>query len=302
MADLRSYLAVPVVSRHGEVLGGLFFASSKPGVFTAQDEEIASGIAAQSGVAIDNARLFENAVRAQRELQTSNEELVTANRELEQFAYVASHDLQEPLRMVNSYTQLLLRRFGPALNDPDAAEFASYITSGVQHMQLLIHDLLTYSKVIHSDALEPGSEVDLNACLRQVLAMLQETISEPGAAVIAEPLPVVNGDASQFEQVLQNLISNALKYRSAGVPPEVRISAARTGNEWVVAVRDNGIGFDMQYAERIFGLFKRLHKADYPGTGIGLAICKRIVERCRGRMWAVSEPGQGSTFYFSLPA
>jgi light-regulated signal transduction histidine kinase (bacteriophytochrome) len=204
--------------------------------------------------------------------------------------------------MVNSYTQLLLRRFGPALNDPDAAEFASYITSGVQHMQLLIHDLLTYSKVIHSDALEPGSEVDLNACLRQVLAMLQETISEPGAAVIAEPLPVVNGDASQFEQVLQNLISNALKYRSAGVPPEVRISAARTGNEWVVAVRDNGIGFDMQYAERIFGLFKRLHKADYPGTGIGLAICKRIVERCRGRMWAVSEPGQGSTFYFSLPA
>ena len=298
---VRSYLAVPVISRGGEVLGGLFFASTKPGVFTEQDEEIAAGIAAQSGVAMDNARLFEASVRAQKELAESNEELLTANRELEQFAYVASHDLQEPLRMVNSYTQLLLRRFGPVMNDPDAQEFATYITNGVEHMQLLIQDLLTYSKVIHSDTPELENIVDLNACLRQVISMLQDTIGETGAVVTADTLPPVAGDQSQYEQVFQNLISNALKYRKADEPPQIHVSAARSGDEWAIAVKDNGIGFDMQYAERIFGLFKRLHKTEYPGTGIGLAICKRIIERCQGRMWAVSEVGKGSTFYFAVP-
>ena len=298
---VRSYLAVPVLSRHGEVLGKLVFASSKPDVFTQADEDLAAGIAAQSGVALDNARLFEESVRAQEQLQHSNEELLAANRELEQFAYVASHDLQEPLRMVNSYTQLLLRRFGPQMDNPDVKEFASYISGGVHHMQLLIQDLLVYSQVIHSDQLESAGTADLDAAVQQALAMLRETIVETGAVLFVEPLPLVAGDAGQFEQVFQNLISNALKYRRAEVAPEIRIYAEQTGDEWVVAVGDNGIGFDMQYAERIFGLFKRLHKAEYPGTGIGLAICKRIVERARGRMWAVSELGKGSTFYFSVP-
>ncbi len=301
-SDMRSYLAVPVTSRGGEILGRLVFASSKPDVFTRQDEELAAGIAAQSGVALDNARLFEESARAREQLQHSNEELLAANRELEQFAYVASHDLQEPLRMVNSYTQLLLRRFGRLIDDPDVTEFASYINNGVHHMQLLIQDLLIYSKVIHADTPEGAPLADLDAALHQAVAMLQETIVETGAILMVGPLPQVAGDQGQFEQVFQNLVSNALKYRQADRTPEIRIASKFQGNEWVIAVSDNGIGFDMQYADRIFGLFKRLHKAEYPGTGIGLAICKRIVERARGRMWAVSEPGKGSTFYFALPA
>jgi PAS domain S-box-containing protein len=220
------------------------------------------------------------------------------NRELEEFAYVSSHDLQEPLRMVNIYTQLLVRRF--AKDDGDAQQYAAFIQNGVARMEELLHDLLTFSRTIQSEN-SPITEADLSASLSRALSVLNVRIEEEGALVTAGPLPSVRGDEAQLAQVFQNLISNSLKYRRLDVSPEIRISAESHDNHWTISVRDNGIGFDPQYAERIFGLFKRLHKDAYPGTGLGLAICQRIVERYNGRMWAEGRPGEGSTFYFTFP-
>jgi PAS domain S-box-containing protein len=220
------------------------------------------------------------------------------NRELEEFAYVSSHDLQEPLRMVNIYTQLLVRRF--AKDDGDAQQYAAFIQNGVARMEELLRDLLTFSRTIQSEN-SPITEADLSASLSRALSVLNVRIEEEGALVTAGPLPSVRGDEAQLAQVFQNLISNSLKYRRLDVSPEIRISAESHDNHWTISVRDNGIGFDPQYAERIFGLFKRLHKDAYPGTGLGLAICQRIVERYNGRMWAEGRPGEGSTFYFTFP-
>ena len=229
-------------------------------------------------------------------------DLERANKELEEFAYVASHDLQEPLRMVNIYTQLMARELQPHLND-DSRGFAAQVGSGVKRMEQLLKDLLNFSHVIHTGQDEPRvlKSADLNASLAQALNTMQNRIEADGAVITTDFLPSLRGDESQLAQVFQNLISNALKYRKASDSPIVKITSRREGSELVVSVQDNGIGFSEEYAERVFGLFKRLHKDEYPGTGLGLAICKRIVERSGGRIWANSIVGEGSTFSFTLP-
>jgi PAS domain S-box-containing protein len=225
-------------------------------------------------------------------------ELERSNRELEQFAYVASHDLQEPLRMVSSYTQLLERRYRDKLDD-DAREFISYAVDGACRMQRLIQDLLEFSRVsTRGKRLEP---VDVNEVLGTVRANLSAAIEDAGALVTSEELPTVIADPTQMGQLLQNLVGNAIKFQGAE-SPRVRIAACERAEEWVVAVKDNGIGIEPEYFDRIFVIFQRLHvTADYPGTGIGLAVCKRIVERHGGRIWVESEPGNGATFFFSIP-
>ncbi len=202
--------------------------------------------------------------------------------------------------MVNIYTQQLLRRFVP--DQPNAHQYAAFIQQGVTRMQQLIHGLLEFSRTVHEGSLPPAGRADLSASLAEALSVLETRIQDNGATVSAAPLPVVCGDTHQLAHVFQNLIGNSLKYRKPDVAPEIYIAAMQTDGQWVVAVSDNGIGFDQQYAERIFGLFKRLHKDEYPGTGLGLSICQRIVERYGGRMWAEGRPGEGSTFFFALPA
>lgn len=235
------------------------------------------------------------------ERHQAEEALRAANAELEEFAFVASHDLQEPLRMINIYTQLLLRRFATE-TDEDTREYAGYISQGVHRAQRLISDLLSYSRIVHAEALDGRETADLNVSLEQALAMLARLIEETGTEIVCDPLPVVVGDEGQLAQVFQNLISNAMKYQRPGVRPLILIRAEIQGGEAVIRCEDQGIGFDPQYADRIFGLFKRLYKDEYPGTGLGLAICKRMIERSGGRIWAESRgEGQGAVFSFALP-
>jgi PAS domain S-box-containing protein len=227
------------------------------------------------------------------------EELKRSNDDLQQFAYVSSHDLQEPLRMVSSYTQLLAKRYKGRL-DSDADEFIAFAVDGCNRMQGLIQDLLAYSRAgtIEKKLREVPSE---NA-LQKALINLRAAIKQSGAVVTHDTLPAITTDETQFTQIFQNLVGNAIKYRRAE-DPRVHVSAARNdGNEWTFSVRDNGLGIDPQYFERIFVLFQRLHGRDeFEGTGIGLAVCKRIVERLRGRIWVESQLEKGSTFYFTLP-
>jgi PAS domain S-box-containing protein len=232
------------------------------------------------------------------ELARKVEELACSNRDLEQFAYVASHDLQEPLRMVASYTQLLAQRYRGKL-DSDADEFIGFAVDGASRMQQLIEDLLSYSRLTtRGKALAwTQSETACNAAVKN----LQEAIKDSRAVVRVGPLPKLFGDPSQLTLLFQNLIGNAIKYRNQRTP-EIDIDARLQGEEWLFSVRDNGIGIEPQYLERIFQMFQRLHsRKDYPGTGIGLAACKKIVERHGGRIWVESQPGEGSTFRFTIP-
>lgn len=231
-------------------------------------------------------------------LQEQAEELTRSNAELEQFAYVSSHDLQEPLRMVSSYTQLLSRRYKGGL-DEDADEFIGYAVDRANRMQALINDLLAYSRVgTRGNALTPTSA---GAVFEAARDNLRVAIEESDAEVKSDPSPAVIGDRIQLIQLFQNLIVNALKFRDEKRTPKVHVGAERRDGEWLFSVRDNGMGMEEQYLERIFVIFRRLdNKTKYPGTGIGLAVCKKIVERYGGRIWAKSEPGEGSTFYFTL--
>lgn len=232
---------------------------------------------------------------AQKQLE---DDLLRSNQELERFAYVASHDLQEPLRMVASYTGLLAQRYEGQL-DERADKYIRYAVDGAERMKALIQDLLAYSRVgtqgVEPTPTEPGEALD------RVLRDYQMAIQESGAQVTREPLPRVLADPSQLRQVFQNLIGNALKF-SGDAPPEVHVSGDRDGDQVVLSVEDHGIGIDPVYFDRIFVIFQRLHGRETDGTGIGLALSKRIVERNGGRLWVESAPGEGATFHFTLPS
>jgi signal transduction histidine kinase len=236
--------------------------------------------------------------RAEQLMAHYAENLKRSNAELEEFAYVASHDLQEPLRMVASFTQLLAKRYQGKL-DQDADEFIGFAVDGATRMQQLIQDLLAYSRVgTRGKFLVP---TDCNVIFDKVRANLFTAIEEHGAQVNSGPLPTVYGDEVQLIQLFQNLIANALKFRG-DAPPVIRITAQEDDGAWRFAVKDNGIGIASAHQERIFMIFQRLHpRSEYPGTGIGLAICKKIVERHGGRIWVDSEPGRGATFFFTIP-
>jgi PAS domain S-box-containing protein len=234
---------------------------------------------------------------AEEELQKRTIALERSNKDLEQFAYVASHDLQEPLRMVSSYVQLLARRYEGKL-DHDADDFIGYAVDGANRMQTLIDDLLIFSRV--GTQSKPFEPTNCETVLEHVLTNLKMAIEDSYAMITHDPLPTIMADGSQFTQLLQNLVSNAIKFQGEE-PPHIHISAEQKGDEWEFSVADNGIGIKPEFFERIFVIFQRLHGRDeYSGTGIGLAVCKKIVERHGGRIWVESEPGEGTTFFFTI--
>jgi chemotaxis family two-component system sensor kinase Cph1 len=274
-ADLRRVVAGHVLRRNAELLGRNTALEAKVAERTA--ELIAAGEA----------------------LTRHSDELALSNAELEQFAYVASHDLQEPLRTVVSYVQLLARRYQGKL-DPDADEFIDFAVDGAKRMQLLISDLLAYSRVGRQE--RAMSTVDLGIVFRRALANLTPAIEESRAEITTDALPEVLGDASELEQLLQNLLSNAIKFRGAAAPL-IHVGAAKVGSIWTISVSDNGIGIAAEYHERIFVVFQRLHtRAQYPGSGVGLAICRKIVERHGGHIGVDSSPGRGAKVSFTMPA
>jgi PAS domain S-box-containing protein len=238
--------------------------------------------------------------RAERSLERRAEDLARSNADLEQFAYSASHDLQEPIRNVAICAQLLNRGYTGRL-DPEGEKLLKTVIASAHHMENLVRDLLEYTHVTRA-AVEPADLTDANKVLATVLRTFEGAIRETGADVTQGPLPQVILPAVRLQQVFQNLISNAIKYRSTR-PPRIHVSASRVEGSWLFSVEDNGLGIDPKYHERIFGIFKRLHTKDqYPGTGIGLAICKRIVEHTGGRIWVQSESGKGAKFLFTVPA
>jgi signal transduction histidine kinase len=286
-----SYLGLPLLVNDVAV-GDLVVLTRSERQFKQPEVEFLSALCSQAAIAIHNAQLHEL-------IQAQAAKLIRSNEELEQFAYVASHDLQEPLRMVTNFTGLLARRYQGKL-DNQAEEFIAYVADGAKRMHQLIEDLLSYSR-IGTKGNEFGP-VDCDAVLRRTLIGLHVAVDESSAKVTHDPLPAVNGDEVQLGRLFQNLISNAIKYRSR-TAPEVHVSCRREGNDWIFAVRDNGIGIDPRYAKKLFVIFQRLHtREEYPGTGIGLAICKKIVERHGGKIWVESELGKGATFLFTVPA
>jgi PAS domain S-box-containing protein len=316
---------IPMIVK-GEVTGLLEVQSCRPQAYGPAEVALLGPAANQIGLAIENARLYETVQhelgerrRAEESLRRTLTELTRSNADLEQYAYVAAHDLQEPLRMVANFVQLLAQRYRGQL-DADADEFIGFAVEGATRMHLLINDLLEYSLVDRSDrSFRPA---DCEEVLAQALRNLEFTISDSGACITHDPLPTVAGDAPQLQRVFENLIHNAIKFHAAE-PPRVHISArlqmadgksqiaestmlsevVNRQSEWVFAVRDNGIGIEPQYTERIFRLFQRLHsRSEYPGTGIGLPVCKKIIERHGGRIWVESELGAGATFYCTIPA
>jgi len=236
--------------------------------------------------------------RTEEELKEAMKKLQKSNLDLEQFAYVASHDLQEPLRMIRSFLQLLQRRYGGQL-DSDADEFIEFAVDGARRMQGLINDLLEYSRVTTTG--KEFNNIKMEKSLEKALINLNVSIEENNASITHDSLPIIYGDYSQIIELLQNLIGNAIKYHSEKTL-HIHISAQKEDKQWLFSIKDNGIGIDSQYTDQIFMIFRRLHtNEEYKGTGIGLAITKRIVERHGGKIWVESEPGKGTTFYFTLP-
>ncbi len=294
----RSCISVPLILKD-QVIGTLNLRSFKVNAYTERDLKVVERLGFQISGAVTNVLLFNERMRAEEALKKKTQELALSNKNLEQFAYVASHDLQEPLRMVASYVQLLAERYKGKL-DSDADEFITFAVDGAIRMRKLINDLLTYSRVgTEGKELEPAG---CETALHQSLDNLKVAIEENAAIVTHDALPTVMADNAQLVELFQNLIGNAIKFRTSE-PPRVHVSASRNGNGWIFSVRDNGIGIAPEYAKRIFVIFQRLHgREKYAGTGIGLAICQKIVERHGGHIWVESELGKGATFYFSLPA
>jgi light-regulated signal transduction histidine kinase (bacteriophytochrome) len=231
-------------------------------------------------------------------LQEYTKELKIKNQELEQFAYVASHDLQEPLRMIASFTQLLAKRYYDKI-DADANEYINFALEGTQRMQALINDLLDYSRVGRRN--NPDNILNLEEVIEAVLHNLSTKIEETHALVTYDDMPMAKGDRTQTIQLFQNLVANALKFRKEHERPIIHIGIQEKDGLWQICIQDNGIGFEMEHYERIFNIFQRLHtREEFPGTGIGLALCKKIVESHGGSIWATSVPGKGSTFYFTM--
>ena len=245
-----------------------------------------------------NTTLEQRVAERTQELLSSNEALRQSNDDLNQFAYAASHDLQEPLRMVALYSQLLQKRYGGQF-DAEADQFISFVVGGAKRMELLLKDLLTYSQA-GSATVGPRQAVDCETVIQKVLLNLQASVEQNTAAITWDPLPTVEAHEIRVVQLLQNLVGNAIKYRRTDAP-QIHLSATPCDTGWLFCVQDNGIGIEPEYCQQIFGIFKRLHGQTYPGTGIGLAICQRIVERYGGRIWVESKPGDGSRFYFTLP-
>ena len=316
---MRGWLAVPILRQNGENIGVLQLSDKYDDAeFTADDQELLTNIAnvivptfelqyvnqelqsrtrelEESRLAAVN--MMQDIARAREDLAEQAELLKRSNADLEQFASVASHDLQEPLRAVSGYCQILQRNFADDL-DPKAVGYINSAVEGAQRMQQLIDDLLTYSRIGRE-----GTDlqlIDYNEVVEQAITRLKAPIEESNAAVDVGDLPMVKVESRQHVQLIQNLISNAIKYRGDD-PPRIAISAETRDNDWVFTVCDNGIGIEPQFFERIFTIFQRLHtREEYSGTGIGLALCKRIVDRHNGRIWVESEPGKGSGFHFTV--
>jgi two-component system NtrC family sensor kinase len=246
------------------------------------------------------ARVADQLAEKNRELERLNHKLDLANRELDEFAHAAAHDLKEPLRTMTSYIQLLQGRYGNALDD-DARQFIRFAVEGSARMGALIEDLLLYARVAKTET-ECKELVSLDTSLDNALATLSGSIKESKAEIVRAQLPDLCVEAVRMQQLFQNLVGNAIKFRKPGQSPVIRISSDRDGDNWVFAVEDNGIGIDAAHRERVFSAFKRLHNREYAGTGLGLTICKRIVEQYGGEIWVESEPGRGSKFVFTLPA
>jgi light-regulated signal transduction histidine kinase (bacteriophytochrome) len=232
------------------------------------------------------------------EILDSNEALRQSNDDLNQFAFAASHDLQEPLRMVALYSQMIELQYAGRL-DQNAHQYLSFIVNGAQRMGRLLQDLLDYSR-LGAMSEEPPGLVDCAAVMEKVVLNLRASIEQDDASVTFDSLPTVQGHETRLVQLFQNLVGNGIKYRSSE-PPQIQVTAQLRDADWLFSVRDNGIGIKPEYFQQVFGIFKRLHGNAYPGTGIGLAICQRIVERYGGRIWVESVPGKGSLFCFTLP-
>ena len=246
-----------------------------------------------TGVCIDVTNLQEDS----EQIFTLNKKLLQSNKELESFARVASHDLQEPLRMVSSFTQLLELQYGDKLDDR-AREYIQFAVDGAHRMYNLLNGLLSYSRIQRKENMY--TKVDLNHVLENVKKNLAIQITERNALIKSEKLPVIHADENQINQLLQNIISNSIKFSND--PPKIYVSSKTESDKYIVSVRDEGIGIEAQYYGKIFQIFQQLHaKNEYEGTGIGLSICKSIIERHEGKIWVESEPGKGSTFFFSLP-
>jgi signal transduction histidine kinase len=296
-----SYAIWPIMGDADSVLGALIQVTETE-AFHSQVTEMNEALLISS---LRQHELAEAADALNVQLQNENKareeaeiELRRANRDLEQFALAASHDLQEPLRMVMSFSELLRKGYESHLTG-SGLEYLNFITKGARQMRDLLRDLLAYARA-GKEAEEPAELLDLNVVMKEVMDNLEWSLEDAGGAITCEALPAVYGHSVHFVQVFQNLIGNAIKYR-AERPLNIRAFAEDRGSEWRFAVADNGMGIDPVYHQQVFGIFKRLHRDDIHGTGIGLAICQRVVEHYGGRIWVESQPGQGATFFFTLP-